>query len=357
MQKTIVEFVGSSYRHVLKPVLFQLDPELVHENMVGFGEALGSNSVTCGLMKSVFVRDYPNLEINLAGIKFKTPIGLAAGFDYKAKLTQVLPAIGMGFGTVGTITNLPCEGNARPRLGRLPKSRSLLVNKGFRNPGADAIIKKLDGLSFEYPVGISLGVTNTPNIKTLQEAIDDVAAAFIKFKLSNVKNSYYELNISCPNLQTTVSFYDPKNLQKLLKALDTLKLKKPVFIKLPISKTNTEFLKILEVVTKFKIPAVIVGNLQTHRDDPSLDHEEVMHAGKGNFSGKPTFDRSNELISLTAKKYGDKLKIIGCGGVFTASDAKEKMDRGATLIQMITGMIYEGPQVVSQINEGLNSIL
>ncbi len=337
-----------------KPAFFIFDPEWVHDNAMRFGELFGKVSLVKSVTAFLFKYTHPSLNQKIAGITFQNPIGLAAGYDYEAAFPQILPSIGFGFETIGTITNHASEGNPKPRLGRLPKSRSLLVNKGFRNLGSKKIIEKLENKKFEFPVGISIGTTNDSRLETLEEAIQDVVSTFISFEKSNVKNAYYELNISCPNLQTKVSFYDPKGLKQLLAAVSALKVKKPVFIKMPIEKTDEEVIQMLEVIVKHSfITGVIFGNLQKNRKDKTFVKEEIEKMGKGNFSGKPTFKRSNELIKLSYKKFGKKLVIIGCGGIFSAEDAYKKIRLGASLVQMITGMIFMGPQVISQINRGL----
>lgn len=337
-----------------KPVFFLLDPEWVHDNAMRMGELFGKISFVRSLTSFLFKYEHSLLKQNIEGITFKNPVGLAAGYDYEAAFPHILPTVGFGFETIGTITNNPSEGNPKPRLGRLPKSRSLLVNKGFRNLGAKKTIEKLENKKFEFPVGISIGTTNDKNIKTIDQAIQDIVATFKLFEQSNVKNSYYELNISCPNLQTKVSFYDTKGLKQLLESVSKLKLKKPLFIKMPIEKTDEEVIKMLDIIVTFKfVTGVIFGNLQKDRKNETFIKEEISKAGKGNFSGKPTFKRSNELIKLSYKKYGKKLIIIGCGGIFSAEDAYLKIRLGASLLQMITGMIFVGPQVISQINRGL----
>lgn len=342
------------YKLFGKPAFFLLDPEWVHNNAMKFGELFGKIPFIKSVNSFLFSYENTFLKQKIEGITFKNPIGLAAGYDYEAAFPHILPSIGFGFETIGTITNHASEGNKKPRLGRLPKSKSLLVNKGFRNPGAAHISTKLENQLFTFPVGISVGVTNDAKIKTIKQAIEDIIATFKTFEKSNVKHRYYELNISCPNLQTTVSFYDPTSLKQLLEAVSSLKLTKPIFIKMPIEKTDEEVLKMLDVISKYKyVTGVIFGNLQKNRKDTSFIKEEIQQAGKGNFSGKPTFKRSNELIRLAYKKYGKKLVIIGCGGVFSADDAYTKIRLGASLIQLITGMIFVGPQVITQINRGL----
>lgn len=348
------------YKKVFKPIFFLFDPEFVHNRMTHSGVMLGNHEITRNFVKRVFHYKNKKLTQRLSGINFENPIGLSAGFDYNAELTQILPSVGFGFGTVGTITNIPYEGNPRPILGRLPKSRSLLVNKGFKNIGANVIAKNLRNKSFKIPIGVSIGRSNSDKLNTLEESIDDIIQAFKTFEKAKIKNSYYELNISCPNLihgGKDITFYPPMNLEKLLSKVDKVKLSKPLFIKMPINESNSDFVKMLDVIVKHKVAGVIIGNLQKDRTDSSFDKSEIKSAGVGNFSGAPCFRRSNELISVAYQKYGGKLVIVGCGGVFSAHDAYDKIRLGASLIMMITGMIYEGPQVIGQINKELVELL
>ncbi len=342
------------YQNFIKWIFFLIYPETIHNIMVSYGEFLGRSPLAKFLGKFFSYQDH-SLHQRIAGINFDNPIGLAAGFDYNANLTQTLYLVNFGFQSVGTITNLAYEGNPHPRLGRLIKSRSLMVNKGFKNKGAAIISKKLRDLHFTIPVGVSIGMTHSKNIKAVQEAVNDVINTFRIFEKSGVKNSYYELNISCPNLvhAKDISFYPPKNLDLLLSSVDKLKLKKPVFIKMPIEKTNAEVSLMLDVIVKHKsAKGVIFGNLLKDRKDPALITSEVKKFKVGNFSGKPCEKRSNELIALTYRRYGlnNRLTIIGCGGIFSAQDAYKKIKLGASLVQLITGMIFQGPQLISQIN-------
>lgn len=348
------------YKTILKPVFFKFDAEFVHNRMAHTGAMLGRYDLTRNFVKELFQYKHKNLSQKLFGVSFKNPIGLSAGFDYNAELTQILPSVGFGFATVGTITNIAYDGNPRPMLGRLPKSRSLLVNKGFKNLGASSISHHLKNKSFAIPIGVSIGRSNSDKLNTLEESIDDIIQAFKTFEKAKIKNSYYELNISCPNLihgGKNITFYPPKNLEMLLSKVDKLKLSKPLLIKMPINESNSDFTKMLDVIIKHKVSGVVIGNLQKDRTDSSFDKSEIKNAGVGNFSGAPCFRRSNELISLAYQKYGGKLIIVGCGGVFSAHDAYDKIRLGASLIMMITGMIYEGPQVVGQINKELVGLL
>lgn len=357
-KKLTILKVGWLYRNIIKKVFFMINAETVHENMLNIGEISGSTPWIKKLTEWLFVKRDKSIEQNIANIKFKFPVGLAAGFDYEAKLTQFLPSLGFGFATVGTITNLPYEGNPKPRLGRLPNSKSLLVNKGFKNEGAVTIANKLSKMKFEYAQGISIGRSNNEKLTTQKDSVRDIVKAFKIFEKFGVKNLYYELNISCPNLiHGDVDFYESKRLSELLTAVDKLRLKKPVFIKMPIEKNDSETLIMLKVIVKHKIAGVIFGNLQKDKKHYSLDQSEVKKFKMGYFSGKPTYERSNELIKLAHKNFGKKLIIIGCGGIFSAEDAYTKIKLGASLVQLITGLIYQGPQLVSEINFGLTDLL
>ncbi len=382
-KELIVWFMHISYTNIVKRLLFLIDPEKVHVNMTSFGETLGKFKITRWL--SSFALEYRNpvLRQKLAGIDFLGPIGLAAGFDYEARITQISHTVSFGFQSVGTITNSAYDGNPRPMLGRLPKSKSLMVNKGYKNMGAKATARKLESLPtlipslsfprvprhagldpvsaspspFPIPIGISIGRTNTLKLKTQKQSVEDIVKAFQVFEKSKVKHAYYELNISCPNLMGNITFYPPKNLEQLLKAVDKLHLSKPVFIKMPIEKTDKEILEMLSIIARHSPTGVIIGNLQKDRTNPVLHQDEVAKFPIGNFSGKPCFDRSNHLIALAYKKYKKRFIIIGCGGVFTPEDAYLKIKLGASLVQLITGMIFEGPQLIADINLQLPKLL
>lgn len=356
-KKLFVEVFAFIYRTVIKPLFFLLDPEFVHVTMVNFGEFIGRMGIARVKVRFFTTFDQPALSQNISDVIFAHPVGLAAGFDYEARLTQTLAPWGFGFQTVGTITNEPYEGNERPMLGRLPKSQSLLVNKGFKNLGAESTIKHLEGLQFQIPVGISIGRTNSLELKTQRDSIEDIISTFTKFEKSSLPHAYYELNISCPNLKGDVEFYTPAHLEELLIAVDKLLIKRPLFVKMPIEKSDKEIEEMLTVIARHSPKGVIFGNLQKDRKDPRFDSVEIASAGKGNFSGKPTYVRSNELISLAYKKYSERFVIIGCGGIFSAEDAYTKIRLGASLVQLITGMIYEGPQLIAQINMKLEDML
>lgn len=353
----LLNSAGLTYRNIVKPLLFTQDPEKVHHSITTLGEKMGEIPFVRNISSWTFAGSHPSIEQTVDGIHFHSPIGLAAGFDYEAKLTQILPSLGFGFHTIGTITNLPYEGNPTPRLGRLPKSKSLMVNKGFKNDGAEATVENLEKKQFSIPLGVSIGRTNSRKLTTQKESVKDIIQAFTLFERSSMTHSYYELNISCPNLYGDISFYPPRNLRELLSEVEKLRVKRPIYVKMPIEKSDKEVLAMLECISRFSIQGVIFGNLQKDRNNSALHQKEVALFPKGNFSGKPTYERSNELIALTHRRYHNRFTIIGCGGIFSTNDAYEKIKRGATLLQLITGLIFMGPQLVSEINSKLPSLL
>lgn len=342
------------YQKAVKPVLFRYDAEKVHNLFTTVGSTLGKTLPTRALTRFLFAyQDQRNRRI-IDGILFSNPIGLSAGFDYNADLTQILPEVGFGFATVGTVTYNAYEGNPTPRLDRFPRSQALLVNKGFKNIGARDVIKKLEGKKFSIPIGISVGSTNTV-FPSIAAQVNDILKTFRLFEKSTVQHSYYELNISCPNTHTGQPFTELKNLQQLLSAVDALHLKKPVYVKMPIDLGEPYTLKMLKVINKSSVNGVVFGNLTKDKSNPAVhaQDKELWKQRKGNLSGKPTWDRSNTLIQLTRKNFGYRFTIIGTGGVFSGEDALKKMYCGADLVQLITGMVYKGPQVIGDITEYL----
>jgi len=344
------------YKNILKPILFLFPADDVHTFFLKTGNFFGKYDFIKSFLKKTLVYKNPSLNQQVSDVNFSNPVGLAAGFDYDADLIEILPSVGFGFHTIGTVTNLPYEGNPRPMLGRLPKSKSLIVNKGFKSNGVISVLNKISKRKGDIPLGISIGSTNKI-YNNIEGMIEDIYLSFGKV-LENSNFDYFELNISCPNLINVQNlkdkFDDPIGLGLLLNKLSFLKIDRPLFIKMYLEKSIEDTLVLCEVASAYKwVNGFIFSNLAKDRTNPSFDKDEIENAGKGNFSGKPTQELSNNLISAVYKKYKDRFIIIGCGGIFNGTDAYEKIKRGATLLQMITGMIYEGPSQIGNINKEL----
>lgn len=343
------------YKQIVKPILFLIDAELVHNFFTLIGRLLGSNSLGRNITEKAFSYKNPKLTKTIKGITFEDPIGLAAGFDYNGYMVEIMKYVGFGFNTVGTVTYNEYAGNKPPRLARLPKSRSLLVNKGFKSQGAAKVAARLNNPRLaNHTFGVSVGSSNIPQINTVPKAIDDYTSTF-KILETSPHIKYYELNISCPNTSMPESFGDPANFELLASRVQALNLSRPVFVKMPNELSLEETRRLIEVGLRFGLDAYIFSNLVKNRLNPALDRGEVEKVKllRGNFSGRPTFEGSNLLIREMRRSFGNKIVIVGCGGVFSSEDARVKFEAGADLVQLITGMIFEGPGLVGEICESL----
>lgn len=338
--------------------MFLIDAERVHDFFITTGAFLGKYKFTRLIFSGIF--DYRNskLENKIFGLKFRSPVGLAAGFDYDGKITQILPKLGFGFASIGTVTNYASEGNPPPHYKRLIKSKSIWVNKGFKNSGIREVMEKKIALPKDggFQIGLSIGATNSKDIASPKSQINDIVKSFSYIK-NNKNLAYLELNVSCPNVAGAGTLAKPGELRKVLSDIRKLGIKKPLFIKFPIEIEWKEAKKLIEIMIEYKVKGIIIGNLAKNRDNKFLDKTEIKNIGKGNFSGVPTFELSNELIKRTYQEFGDKITIIGVGGIMNAEDAYKKIRLGASLVQLITGMIFEGPQLINQINYGINQLL
>ncbi len=344
------------YEYFLRPILFCFDPERIHDFFVWSGEILGRFSLTRWLTGIFCEYDHPALHTRVMGIDFKNPIGLAAGFDKDVRLTEIMPSVGFGFMEVGAITHYPYEGNKGLRLARLPADKSLIVYYGLKNIGAEAIEKKLQRLHFAIPAGINIAKTNRADIKG-EKSVEDYAATY---RMLGKYFAYVTLNVSCPNAQDGCMFQDPKLLDGLLKAITKEKKVCPVLLKISTHLTEKEVDAILAVVKKYPfVDGFVVGNLSKRRDMLNLksSRERLSAIPEGGISGKPVRELSTNIIRHIYRATKGKYTIVGLGGVFTAEDAYEKIKAGASLVQIITGLIYGGPAVVKKINKGLVALL
>lgn len=348
--------IGTLYTRALKPIFFLGDPETVHDKMTHFGSFLGSHGLTRKLTHSLLHYAHPSLEQTILGLKFENPIGLAAGFDKNAELTDIIPAVGFGFEEIGSVTGQVCAGNPKPRLWRLPESQGLVVYYGLKNDGcetiADKLSEKLNQKKFENIIGTSVAMTNCADNLNAKNAVTDYARAFRAF--ADI-GDYTTINISCPNATGGQPFIVPHRLDYLLDVLDTIPSTKPVFIKLSPDLSQEQLDEILRVAGNHRVHGIICTNLTRKRENPKiLDKNIPAHGG---ISGKPVQELADQLLAYIYRKTGKRFVLIGCGGVFSAQDAYRKIRLGASLVQLITGMIFEGPQIVGEINRDLVTLL
>ncbi|MGB5941953.1 MAG: quinone-dependent dihydroorotate dehydrogenase [Leeuwenhoekiella sp.] len=338
------------YEKFLRPLLFKFDPEKVHHfsfktirilNRLGFGP----------LISKRFQFEHPDLEREVFGLKFKNPIGLAAGFDKDASLYKELSRFGFGFIEIGTVTPRPQEGNPKKRLFRLKEDRAIINRMGFNNKGVDAAVKNLKNKG-DVLIGGNIGKNkDTPN----KEAFLDYEYCF---KQLYAYVDYFVVNVSSPNTPGLRELQEKDALIKLLLPLQELNealaknhqsKTKPILLKIAPDLTNDQLLDIITIVSETKIDGVIATNTTISRT--GLQSENKKEGG--GLSGRPLAKRSTEVIRFLHQKSEGAFPIIGVGGINSAEDADDKLRAGASLLQIYTGFIYEGPNIVGKINKGV----
>jgi len=293
-----------------------------------------------------------SLKQTIKGKKYLSPVGLAAGFDKDVNLMKLMPYISFGHEEIGSITALPCEGNPKPRMWRLPKQKAIVVNYGLKNPGCQEIARKMYAQKFQLPIGVSIAKTNCKETVGTEAGIEDY---YQSFRVLEPFGDYFVINISCPNAYGGLPFNDKKSLDKLLTKLDKIETDKAVYIKLPPDIPTKRVNELIKVCDKHRIDGFVIANLTKVRDN--IPESELKKAGPGGISGKPVEEKANKMIAHVYKKTKGKYLIMGVGGIFSAEDAYEKIKQGSCLVQLITGMIYEGPQLIKKINKGLVQLL
>ena len=292
-----------------------------------------------------------SLEREVFGLKFDNPVGLAAGFDKDAKLFDELASFGFGFIEIGTVTPLPQDGNPKPRLFRLKDDSGLINRMGFNNLGIEAVVARLRRKKSDIIIGGNIGKNKvTPN----EEAANDYAICFEKlFPYVD----YFAVNVSSPNTPGLRDLQEKAPLTALLNSLQELNnkkdIRKPILLKIAPDLTNEQLDDIIDIVADTKIDGVIATNTTINRSRLKTDKNKVDAIGNGGLSGKPVGLRSTEVIKYLADKSNRAFPIIGVGGIHSAEDALEKLDAGATLLQVYTGFIYEGPSLVKRINKAI----
>lgn len=332
------------YKLFVRPILFWFDPEKVHYFSFSFIKFICKIPFIPKLLKSVYEVQDSRLEREVFGLKFKNPVGLAAGFDKDAKCYEELSNFGFGFIEIGTLTPKPQDGNPKKRLFRLKQDSAIINRMGFNNGGVDAAVfrlKKNKGVL----IGGNIGKNKlTPN----EEAVSDYLICFDA--LFNYVD-YFVVNVSSPNTPNLRELQEKKPLTELLSKLQARnaehKIKKPILLKIAPDLTNEQLLDIIDIVNITKIAGVIATNTTISREGLQSDTKTEM----GGLSGKPLTKRSTEVIRFLSEKSNNAFAIVGVGGIHSAEDALEKLEAGASLVQLYTGFIYEGPYLIKQINK------
>ena len=339
------------YKYILKPLLFRMDPEKAHYFTVGLLKFIFMLPFVRSIFYASYNINHPSLEREVFGIKFKNPVGLAAGFDKDGKLINQLAFAGFGFIEVGTVTPKPQSGNEKPRLFRLPVDKALINRMGFNNLGVKSMQKRLESRYASVVVGGNIGKNKvTPN----ENAIDDYVSCFeaLYFDVD-----YFAVNVSSPNTPNLRALQDKEPLKKILgKLMELNKAKpkvKPILLKIAPDLTDEQLDDIIEIVSETGIDGVIATNTTISRSGLATDAVEIEKIGAGGLSGEPVRSRSTEVIRYLSQKSNNAFPIIGVGGINSGRDAIEKLEAGASLVQVYTGYVYEGPGLIKSINKEL----
>lgn len=338
------------YKLLIKPIFFLFQPETIHHFVFKSIKMLFAIPGIKSIVKSIYQVNDKRLERNLFGLKFKNPVGLAAGFDKDAKLFDELGCFGFGFVEIGTLTPKPQPGNDKPRLFRLPEDEALINRMGFNNEGVETAVERLKRRNSEVIIGGNIGKNKvTPN----EEAESDYLTCF-EALFDYV--DYFVVNVSSPNTPNLRALQDKEPLTALLKSVMSANNKKskpkPVLLKIAPDLNFQQLDDIIEIVKETGINGVIATNTTIDRS-MLKSKAEAEKIGAGGLSGKPLTEHSTEIIRYLIEKSGNAFPVIGVGGIHSAKDAIDKINAGASLIQIYSGFIYEGPGLIKEINKAL----
>ncbi|WP_096686175.1 quinone-dependent dihydroorotate dehydrogenase [Ichthyobacterium seriolicida] len=337
------------YKKIILPIFFIFSPESIHRIVFFIIKVSFKFSFIRYIFKKRYLSENYNSESEVFGLKFKNKVGLAAGFDKDAELFEELSLLGFGFIEVGTITPRPQKGNDKPRIFRLKKDKGIINRMGFNNKGIENAIKRLKKRNNNIIIGGNIGKNkDTPN----EEAVNDYILAFKS--LEDVVD-YFTINISSPNTPNLRLLQDKEPLKKILTSLQEINIKKrPILLKISPDLTKEQLDDIVEIVTDTKISGIIATNTTISRDSLKEDKDVIDEIGPGGLSGIPLRDRSTEVIKYLHSKSDNRFYIIGVGGIHSPKDALEKIKAGASLVQIYTGLIYNGISLVKEIKKEIH---
>jgi len=338
------------YKAIIRPFFFLFDPEKVHHWVFFWIRLFHKIPFVSSMLTRVFSVNRPDLKKNVFGLEFPNPVGLAAGFDKNAIAIDALANFGFGFIEIGTLTPKAQDGNPKKRIFRLIDDEAIVNRMGFNNEGLEVAVKRLKKKKSNVIIGGNIGKNK---VTANENATDDYLLGFeALFEVVD----YFAINVSSPNTPNLRALQEKGPLTKLLHALQEKnsqkKQRKPILLKIAPDLTDAQLLDIISIVQETKIDGVIATNTTIERNNLSVSTETISKIGDGGLSGKPLSKRSTEIIRFLAEKSNNSFPIIGVGGIHTAEDAKEKLEAGASLVQVYTGFIYEGPGIVKNILKG-----
>ncbi len=348
------------YEKLIRPVLFQTDPERMHNAAVRACEWAGRSSLARRAASRLWSFRDDRLRQDIAGIRFANPLGVAAGFDKNGRAIHFLGAMGFGHVEIGSVSAWVSHGNPRPRLFRIPRDQGIVVYYGVPNEGADAVRHRMSGQRYAVPVGINLVKTNDPNRPAIEpDVYDDYAQAFDRLQ---DLSSYMTINMSCPNSPGDRDFLDdPDRMRRLLEKLAGAPPRKPVFLKLKPTQDSRRIQEIVAMADGFPFVTGFGINLASGKPPFVKLTTPAVRLAKmpGAVSGRPVEPYINQMLAELYRAVGPRSRyvLMAAGGVFTAEDAYRKIRLGASLVQLYTGLIYRGPGIVRDVLTGLARLL
>ena len=340
------------YKLLVRPLLFSFDPEWVHYFTLNALRLLNKIPFSSWLFRKIYSYQNSSLEKELFGIKFKNPVGLAAGFDKNGKYIKEMSNLGFGFIEIGTITPKPQPGNPKKRLFRVQNDLAIINRLGINNDGNILCAERLKKNNSDVVIGGNIGKnTTTSNEKADTDYIQN-------FKILHQYVDYFVLNVSCPNVSNFTKLQDVEFLKKLIPQLkkinSTKPKKKPILIKISPDLNQDQLDETIALILSENLDGIIATNTTTSRNNLKTNKSKIEKIGNGGLSGEPLKNKSTEVIRYISKKTNGNLPIIGVGGIMNPKDALDKIKAGADLIQLYTGFIYEGPSIVKKINQYLS---
>ena len=339
------------YKKIIRPILFLLQPETIHHLIVNFLKIGFKIPGISYLVKKCFVISDDRLKTTFLGMEFSNPIGFAAGFDKNAEVFNQFENFGFSFIEIGTVTPKPQSGNPKPRSFRIPKDSGLINRMGFNNKGVDYAVNQLQKTKHNVIIGGNIGKnTATENVNALADYV-------VCFEKLYYDVDYFVVNLSCPNVKDLRKLQDKDStiliLNKLTEIRKTKSSYKPILLKISPDITNNQLDDVIETFNITGIDGIVATNTTISRDGLKTGKQRIEEIANGGLSGKPLTKRSTEIIRYLTDKSNGNIPIIAVGGIMSVEDALEKLDAGASLIQLYTGFIYEGPAFVKRINRAL----
>lgn len=337
------------YKNLIRPLLFRMDAEEAHDLSLNVAQLTNENPFLQFIWDLIWGVEHPSLLVEKAGLRFPNPLGLAAGYDKNGITPLAMQALGFGFVEIGSITALPSSGNPKPRAFRLPEDESLINRMGLNNEGAQKVISRLKHYDLRIPMGVNIAKTNDSSIHG-DDAIRDYKTSFDQ--AAEVAD-YITVNISCPNTGEGKTFEDPAALKDLLSALQPDAYDLPVMVKFSVDTEHQVLSKLISIAEDHGIAGYVATNTSSERTGLQTSRSRLRHIGNGGLSGRAIRTASTAMIRHIRREVPEERLIIGVGGVSDPSSAKEKLQAGADLLQIYTGMIYEGPGLIPAIKSAL----